>query len=420
MIRRITNNWGLKLGSVVIAALLWIIATNINDPMTAIRFSNISVTLRNMNEITDAGKVYEILDNSDTVGTVTVVAPRSVVDSLTRDNIVATADFEEPDLDEVTNKLYTQVESITGSIDTVRLSVEDRVSRTLRITAATSGTLPDGYVIGDVTTDQNQIRISGPASLVESVANASVNVEVTGYTSNIGTMAELRLYDADGAEVDKSNIELSMNSVGVNVTILATKRVPLSFVVSGTPADGYLVSGDLTADPDTVLLSGRTSTLEEINSVTIQDPALSLDDLTQDLSATINIAGDLPSGTGFGDRDYNGIVTVTVPVEEAAERGISIYYRQIRIENIPEGYEAEVLTSGDDNRFELRISGLDAVISGVSSSSIDASVDLGAAIDGATEEETLSGNYRCGVNFILPEGVSTDDSVRVVVSLREE
>ena len=302
----------------------------------------------------------------------------------------------------------------------MRLSVEDRVSRTLRITAATSGTLPDGYVIGDVTTDQNQIRISGPASLVESVANASVNVEVTGYTSNIGTMAELRLYDADGAEVDKSNIELSMNSVGVNVTILATKRVPLSFVVSGTPADGYLVSGDLTADPDTVLLSGRTSTLEEINSVTIQDPALSLDDLTQDLSATINIAGDLPSGTGFGDRDYNGIVTVTVPVEEAAERGISIYYRQIRIENIPEGYEAEVLTSGDDNRFELRISGLDAVISGVSSSSIDASVDLGAAIDGATEEETLSGNYRCGVNFILPEGVSTDDSVRVVVSLREE
>ncbi|MBQ7678845.1 MAG: hypothetical protein IJT34_03240 [Butyrivibrio sp.] len=429
MIKKLLNNWGLKLGSIVMAAILWILVTNINDPLNTIRFSNIPVNLRNMNKITDAGKVYEILDNSDIVSTVTVIAPRSVVDSLSRDNIIATADFEDYttvdgqyrlSINFSTNKYYQQVNSISGSTDTVRLTVENRISRTLRLTATTSGSVTDGYIIGDVTTEQNQIRISGPASRVDQVVSASANVEVTGYTSNIGTVAEIRLYDADGNEVDKSDIQMSMNSVGVNVTILATKRVPVNLMVSGTPADGYLQAGDVAANPDTVLLAGRSSVLEEIDAVTVQDASLDLTGLTQDLSATVDISSNLPAGTIFGDRDYNGIVTATVPIQPVASRNMTLYYRQIRIDNVPEGYTAEILTGGEDNRLTLRIEGLESVISGVSASDVQATVDLGNAIGSATEEETLSGNYRCVVNFSLPEGVSTNDNIRIQVSLREE
>ena len=45
MIKKLLNNWGLKLGSIVMAAILWILVTNINDPLNTIRFSNIPVNL---------------------------------------------------------------------------------------------------------------------------------------------------------------------------------------------------------------------------------------------------------------------------------------------------------------------------------------------------------------------------------------
>lgn len=428
MIKRITNNWGLKLGSLVLAALLWILITNINDPVMPIRFSNIPVTLRNMNKITDDGKVYEVLDDTDVIGVVTIYAPRSVVDSLSRDNIIATADFENYTtvdgqyrigINLSTNKYSGQIESISGSIDTVKLSVEERSYKTLRLTATTSGTLPDGYIIGDTTTEVNQIRITGPTSVVSNVSSASVNVEVTGYTSNIGTVAEVKLFDENGEEVKKDNIQLSINSVSVNVTILATKRVPLEFTVTGTPASGYLRSGEITASPDTVLLAGG-KLLEGISSVQIYDSSLDISGLTEDLNTTINISSYLPAGTTLGDREFSGVVTVTVPIEEESERTLDIPYRQVKIENVPDGYSAKVLPENNENSFDLRIQGLEENVSNVSASAVTAVVDMQTVIDRASESEAASGNYRAAVSITLPEGISTDDQIRLLITLAED
>ena len=421
----LTANLGLKIASLFFAALLWFLVTNINDPVDSVRFSNISVSLRNTSSITDNNKVYEVLDGSDTISTVTVYAPRSIVDSLNRDNIVAVADLDNTTnidgeytvaIQLSTNKYSNQIQSVIGSTDSVRLNIEDRASKTLAISATTSGSLAEGYILGDIVTDQNQIRISGAQSVVESVDSASVNVEVTGYTTNIGTNAEIHLYDADGNEISKDKLKVSSTSVGVNVTILATKRVPVTYQVTGVPAEGYAATGVVEADPDTVLLAGRMSVLSGIEEISVSDTSLDITGRTGDLKATIDLSGYLPGNVTFGDEDFNGIATVVAYIEETSEKTMDIPYSQIEIEGIPDGYKA-VLDENDT--FNITIKGLSDVVNSVKVSDVSGTVDMDKMTRELGQKDDYSGIYQGQVSLSLPGGVTTTDIITINVILEK-
>lgn len=423
---KLTANWGLKIASLLFAALLWFLVTNINDPVDSVRFSNIPVTLRNTSSVTDDNKVYEVLEGTDTISTVTVYAPRSIVDSLNRDNIVAVADFDETvesdgeysvAIQLSTNKYSNQVQSISATNDTVRLNIEERASKTLAISATTTGALTEGYIIGDVVTDQNQIRITGAKSVVESVVSASVNVEVTGYTTNIGTNAEIHLYNAEGEEIPKDNIKLSSSAVGVSVTILGTKRVPVNYVIAGIPADGYMSTGVVEAEPESVLLAGRASALNSIDEISVADSSLDVTGLKEDLTVTIDLSGYLPNNVSFGDEDFNGIATVVAHIEPTSEATFNVPYEQITLENIPEGYEAEI-ESADDDRFEITLKGLKTTISSVKATDVSGIVDVASLIEDASETDDLSGVYDAQVTLSLPGGVTTNSEAQVKIVLK--
>ncbi len=417
----LTANMGLKIASLLFAALLWFLVTNISDPVDSVRFSNVPVTLRNANSITDNNQVYQVLDDTDVISTVTVYAPRSIVDSLDKENIVAYADLENTTningtyyvaITLQTNKYYNQIQSINGSIDSVELSIEERASKTLAISAITTGTLTDGYIIGDVVTDQNQIRITGPESVVDSVKDAQVNVEVTGYTTNIGTNAEIHLYDEEGNEVPKDNLKLSSSSVGVSVNILATKRVPIIYQVSGIPAEGYVATGEIEASPEDVLLAGRMSVLNKIDSITVSDDQLDITGYTGNLTTTIDLSGYLPGNVSFGDQDFNGIATVVAYIDKKSEKTLSVPYSHIEIINVPEGYEAQLVD--EDKSFDLLVSGLSDKVNSIGADDVSGSADLSQIV---SENEDLSGEYNVNVSLLLPGGLTTGDVINATVRL---
>ena len=81
MKKKIFHNWGLKLGSLVLAFVLWLLVIQIGDPKETEVFRNIQVKLINTELLDQQNKVYEVLDNTDKVS-VTVRAPQSVINSL--------------------------------------------------------------------------------------------------------------------------------------------------------------------------------------------------------------------------------------------------------------------------------------------------------------------------------------------------
>ena len=91
---KFTNNLGLKIMAIVFAAVLWLIVVNVDDPVETRPFRNVPVDEVNKEVITNKGRTYKKLDDTQTV-TVLVKAKRSVLTKLKAENIVATADMSE-------------------------------------------------------------------------------------------------------------------------------------------------------------------------------------------------------------------------------------------------------------------------------------------------------------------------------------
>ena len=317
-----------------------------------------------------------------------------------------------------TNKYYDKIESITPSSTVVKLSVERKASKSLALSATTSGTLTDGYVIGDVSTEQNMIRISGPESVINSVKYAAVDVDVTGFTSNIGTDADIVLYDANGEPIDGSAVSMNIKSVRVNVVIYETKYVPLTFVVKGEPAAGYALNGEIESNPSEVLIAGRSSTLSSINELRIDDDAVDVTGNTGNLTTSVDVSKHLPTGVTLGDDDYNGMANVVVHVESIATRTLDVSIDKVELKNTVDGYKIYV----DDTEYDtvsLTLQGLSDILDGINPSSLRGSVDVEKVIADNKLDRLSEGTYSAAVDWELPSGVSVKTPVEVYVKVEK-
>lgn len=409
MKNKLTANIGLKIISLVFAFLLWLVVNNAEDPTISKTFTNIPVRLQNTELITDSGKVYEVLDDTDVVERVTVRAPKSVFSSLDAGNIMAVADVSElSSLDTIsirfsTNIYNSEVESISGSIDMVKLNIEDRRTKTLALKATVSGTAETGYLVGDVVTDQNLVRISGPESVVNQVSKASVDVDVTGFTSDIGTSAEIRLYDAEDQLIQDSRITQNIRTVGVTVNIYQTAEIPINIVTTGTPASGYRLSGEITSSLSTVTIAGKSNVVRNVSSIEISGEALDISGENSDYVTKIDVRNYLPDNVFLADVSQSWI-EVTVAIRPEVSRKLEISEESIRVDNVPSGYRATIAVA--EAGLTIDVKGLSADVSGIRASDMQGIVDVEQWMAQRGMTEPVEGYYNVEVDFGLPDSIS--------------
>lgn len=56
MKEKLTNNLALKLLSLALAAFLWMVVVNLDDPVTSVQFSNVPVEILHPEVVTSKGK----------------------------------------------------------------------------------------------------------------------------------------------------------------------------------------------------------------------------------------------------------------------------------------------------------------------------------------------------------------------------
>lgn len=415
-----TNNLGLKFLAVLGSFLLWLIVVNINDPVDYQTFTGVQVEIINADAITDEGKVYEILDNTNVI-TVRVAAKRSVLDTLSRENIRAVADLSEVTITNTvsiklsTNKYNSSIESIDSNTEYLRLNIEDVKRKQLVIDTVTTGTPANGYLIGTVSSDQNLVRLSGPESVIAKISSAQVVVDVSGMKENISTSAELKLYDADGKQIVNDSITANITSVNVNVSILATKTVPIVYQTMGTPAEGYDLTGEIIGTPEEIVIAGSQSQLDKITVIEVPETALNVTGQTENMTVLLNITDYLPSGVILGDKNFKGSVSVEVMIEEIETVKVKIPQSSISLTNIPEGYEASVIEYDSENSISLRAitSRLDALDGNL----WIGNVDVAAYFEEQEISEPASGIYVIEAEFAVPEDVEQVQRLYVTVEL---
>ena len=431
---KIFENIGLKLFALAFAIVLWLLVTNINDPVSRMTISNVQVRLLNTDLITKQGDVYSVLDDSDVVPVVTVTAKRSIIDALDKDDIAATADVNDlSSLDTVeirfsSYKFNNEIDSIEGSTENVKLSIEKKLTSTFTLKTATAGKLASGYELGSVIPEQNQVRVSGPQSVVSSISEATATVDISGATGSISTYSDIRLLDSSGNPVDTQTLTMNINSVKVNVVVLPVKTIPVQVTTSGSPADGYLATGKITADPETVSIAGKSSVLQTIESLQIPGSAVDISGADSDVTRTLDVSGFLPEGVTFEDSSFDGKVQVTVGIEPAQDADVYVKISSVSLNNVPQGYEAKILAVNDgsktvsaseDGAFTLRFRGLAANIDGIRLDTLQPGVDIGA-LTADKQEENLAGNYTAAVAVTLPDSVMQTNTVVAQIRLEKK
>lgn len=420
MKKKLTANLGLKALALLTAVALWFIVLNINDPVDRAVFRGIQVEVLNSDIVSAQGKIYEVLDNTDTVD-VTVWAKRSILDSIRKDNIIATADMEDVNLNDTmvriklsSNRYNDRIENMVSSVESMSIKIEDLVRKQLYINAETTGSPAGGYMLGKIKTEQNLIRLSGPKSFVDQAFKATAGVDVSGLSKDIRTTARVNLYDADGNILEESHLRKSIDSVAVDIEILKTASVPIEVKVGGTPAEGYSMTGLVETNPGTIDIAGSEALINEISSIVIPETEVSVTGEMSNYTTSVDITRFLPAGITLVDPNDNQ-VGVTVNIERLTTQDITIEKGAISIENIPEGKSAGI--SGNFDHIRIRVRGLATNLSVMPDALIPATVNIAEYMRQNNLQELPAGEYEMPVTLMLPEGIRQDSIETVPVRI---
>ena len=409
---KLTTNLGLKIAAVFLAVILWIIVVNVDDPVDSVTFRDIPVTVVNEEIVTNTGKIYQIVDDTQTVS-VTVSAPRSVLAKVTEKNIVAEADMREMELKTLVPikayvKGYEDQCEAKASPQNIQVKIEDQTKNTFPLTVDTTGTLRGGYVLGETKTNPETVTIRGAESSVANVAKAVAKVDVSGLSRDQDLSAELVLYDSEGNVIDQTLLTNNLGDQGITVSVqvLSTKSVSLNYKVTGTPADGYVYTG-LSSEPEKIEICGTGEVLKQINSIDVSGDELSVEGLTGKKEVVLDIQKYLPKNVQLVDEKANNVI-VTLSVEQEGVKVIEFPVESIGVNNLSDRLK---ISYEDVEELELRFKGTKEVLEVLD-------IQNGVSID--MKNYTAAGTYEIPVSVSVPDTVELEQQPVIKVVLTEK
>lgn len=422
MKKLLTRNLGLKLASLLLAFVLWFLVAQIYDPKDTVTFNNIQVRLINTELLEEEGKVYEVLDNSNLVR-VTVTGPQSIVKSeLRRSDIVAEADMSKlTDINTIAITYYCENISndsveIKGNHDSVRLNVEDKTSKWIKLESNTIGDVASGYMIGNVTLDQTNIEVTGPKSAISQVDHAGVDINVTDSTTSLSANVDIKLYDADDNELVLESVKKNVDSAYMTVEVLATKEVPVEIEYMGVPEDGYMATGEVESSVPTVRIAGTVSTLVGISAITVPEDRMNITGQSDNLVDIINLKEYLPANVILADKSFDGKITATVYIEPIVSKDLTVAAENISVTGVPDGMEAEITSTAEE--YNITVSGLSRDVSILHDSSVTGILNLTQWMEDNGVEELTPGTYTIPVTFNLAEDITVVPDINIHIRLK--
>lgn len=383
---KIKNNIGFKIAAVLFAILLWWAVVNIDDPINSKKYV-VNVTVTNPEVITNAGKSYQILDDTRNV-TVTVKARRKVLDEIKMSNIIATADLREMQDTSVPIRIQIQgfeglYEEVSSNPRNIQVQTETIQKKTFPITASYYGTPRDGYVVGNMIAEPKTVDISGPESTINKISKVVAKVDVSEMSKDAKVEATLIYYDAADNIIDQSLLSSNCDKKGVTVSVIIWKTRDLTLQFDTTeikPAAGYVFTG-IEVEPQTIEVAASSDILGTISKLEIGPEVLARPHISETEEVVIEITEHLPEGINLVG-DNTGVV-VRIMIEEAGTKSILLPVGAVTVTNAPEDLQ---LTYGPAQEIELKFEGSTEVLAGLTNEKIIAAIDLASYTKEGTYE----------------------------------
>ena len=410
MKQKMLNNLAIKILSLCLAALFWVVIINIDDPVTTQKITNVPVTIQNQESITSMGKVYNVVAGD--IVDVKVKGKTSEVEKITKNDIVATADLSTLTAPWTAVQInvectkYPDVEVSLVKNACVQVSLEDIVTQQFAVNVETKGSVADGYALGVITAKPNMISLSGAKSLIGKIKEVKVEIDVSGAADNIIERVVPYAYDNDGNRIDSSKLSFRTKKVKVVAEVLETKQVPLEIATEGKPADGYdCITIDY--EPKTVEVMGASDALAAISKITIP---IDIDGRSSDLEQSVKWSEvTLPKGIFLVNNMENNDVVVKVTIQKRETKEITISLEDIVIEHLADGLD--YAWKIPDRSITLKLSGTKEALDGITALTLSPKISL-ANLD--------VGVHRVSLILNLPDEVKLETTNSFKIELMEK
>ena len=424
--RKLTDNLSLKIMSVAIAIVVWLIVVNIDNPVGTNYYTITDVELINKEYVESSdtiGKMCMPEENQDSVK-VAITASKKVRDRIRLSDITAVADLQQAvslDTDPVMVPITVTCSAagvlpsdIKVTPQNLTVNLDEKETQEFVVNVSKGDTKPGkDYEVGSLTASPEKIRITGPKTLVNKIDKVNATIALDGNTEDYTQEVNLTIYDKNQETLSESE----MNSLRIenNAKVVVTAKlwkirtgVKISAGYVGTPASGYQV-GSVKTVPDTISVAGNTEGLESLsendNVITIPADRIDISGESKDVERKISLKNLLPDNVKLTS-DSSEDVWVTVSILPVGSQEFNLPTKNIEVKNKPDNLQVTFETA----QIALRIKSESEDLA-----DLNIDEDVKAEIDLKDKE---AGNYKVPVKLSLPDGYEMVEDVytEVVIS----
>ncbi len=331
--------------AVMIAVGLWSYVIAVESPEWEEIYYDIPVVLEN--ETILHGRNLMITSEDVPKVTLKLKGNRSAFTNLSKDNITLVADLAKVYSAGAQRVAYSisfpsnSFEVVSQSPQEIELTITERASKDVPVELVYDGKVPDGYQTdkANLTLDYHTVRVTGPASVINKITSARVQVDLEGQTETINQSYAYTLCDKSGEPVDAEMVNTNVTEVTLNLKIQRYKEVTLLFnpiYGGGATIKNTLIELDMTS----IQVSGTEQQLKDVGS-TLNLGDVRLYEILGDADgyATVELPINLPEGvenlavknTATVSIQFQGLTTATITVTNIVAK------------NVPQGLEATVI-----------------------------------------------------------------------------
>ena len=424
--RKLTDNLSLKIMSVAIAIVVWLIVVNIDNPVGTNYYTITDVELINKEYVESSdtiGKMCMPEENQDSVK-VAITASKKVRDRIRLSDITAVADLQQAvslDTDPVMVPITVTClasgvlpSDIKVTPQNLTVNLDEKETQEFVVNVSKGDTKPGkDYAVGSLTASPEKIRITGPKTLVNKIDKVNATIALDGNTEDYTQEVNLTIYDKNQEALSESE----MNSLRIenNAKVVVTAKlwkirtgVKIAAGYVGTPAGGYQV-GSVKTVPDTISVAGNTEGLESLsendNMITIPADRIDISGESKDVERKISLKNLLPDNVKLTS-DSSEDVWVTVSILPVGSQEFNLPTKNIEVKNKPDNLQVTFETAQIALRIKSESEDLE---------DLNINEDVKAEIDLKDKE---AGNYKVPVKLSLPDGYEMVEDVytEVVIS----
>lgn len=348
-----------KVLALVSAFIIWFYAMSTDSPTYTKTFGAVPVDIINETE-------FSVISGYDNTVDITVQGKKSEIGKLNADDIVAYADLGNA----VTAGRYTLSinVSIPGNITltgksagSISVYIDNTVTRTVPVTVVAKNYMIDnGYELGTPTPNISEIKIEGPAAVLDKIISAQISLQLGHITNSVTVTDTMTLVDAEGNTVTNPYIKMPIKEAEVTVPVYITKDVPLAVGFKYGYFNEKTVR--ITITPLSLLVKGDPKIIGPLNQILIR-----MIDEKKTVTDNISEAIVLPEGV----INVYGIDTAVISIRHIGTETKDIVIDKFTVIN-PEKLDYELL----DEFITVKVRGPSSFLPYISDNNIKATINL--------------------------------------------